>query len=78
MNKLEWQQETEDFYNCLLNKNNIGSMIRHNDNLWYLSLPDENIYNFGQYRNDLIEFAEIQINRPLNQRENYNIKRIYY
>lgn len=65
MKKLIFQESQEDrIYNIYLNDEFIGCIIRESESgLWKLEIPKYNIWKTGQYRHDLMEYAEIQINK---------------
>jgi len=65
MDKIEWIQIDENEYNCYYKNEYIGLMNRKDNYLWYLIIPKYNIIKEGQYRNDLIEYAEIQFEKYL-------------
>jgi lipoprotein NlpI len=67
MMKLQWNQLNENFYDCLFDGKVIGQLNRAEDSLWRLEIPGFNIHNFGQYRHDLMEYAEIQFNKQVKE-----------
>lgn len=63
MIKLQWNSIGEHFYDCLLNGEIIGQLCQDTNYVWHLEIPGFNIHNYGQYRHDLMEYAEVQLNK---------------
>ncbi|HBF39661.1 MAG TPA: hypothetical protein DDW50_20395 [Firmicutes bacterium] len=56
--KLNWEHVSQNFYNITSEEHPMGTLQRGQNYNWILDIPQLNIHREGQYRQDLMEYAE--------------------
>jgi hypothetical protein len=69
MSELQWQQVNENFYDCLLDEKVIGQLNRDGSLQWHLEITGFNIHDHGDYRHDLMEYAEIEFKKFVKEHQ---------